>query len=287
MFINNYFNRLSLLQIDFTIWSGYAIYNKTTEKKSQLKCGERIKLINHSHFKPFNRLKTKTRRICLAHGMPFLNGFVVPTEKVDVINSELELIDEEMREAKKYFISKYDDYLQEMILNCCCSTHIEELKESKLSKDIIKEKLNFNHVMIKIVPSNQKHEHKINEQINNLGQELFDEAVRESKQFYNKNLKDKISCHINTKKTLLRLRDKINGLSFLEDKLKTVSALIDSALYNYNHTGSALIGEQRKKVMKAIRTLLSEDEIIEYGKLIDKQASKQASKQAKIGRAHV
>lgn len=272
MFINNYFNRLSLLQIDFTIWSGYAIHDDTKGNECQLKYGERIKLIDPAHLKPFNRLKTRTRRICLSHGMIFLNGFVIPTEKADKINSELKLIDAEMNESKKYFIRKYDDYLQEVISGCSCTVHKKKLKSTIIPADTIKKRIRFNHNIIKIIPYDQEHEKKLDKQISLISHELFNEAVNESIRFYNKNLKDKTSCHINTKKTLLRLSDKINGLSFLDDKLKTVSVLIDSALYSYNHAGSVLIGEQREKVIKAIRTLLSEDKIIEYGKLINKKA---------------
>ena len=262
MFASNHLNRLSLLQIDFNIWSGQAKLNNNNEKQNGFTHKGLIKLINPLHLRPFNRLKTKARRLCLAHGMPFLSGFAIPLERVDIVISELEIIDKEMRKARKDFLYRYDAYLLDWTLSN--PQYATKLKSIALPKDTVREKLGFNYQIFKISPFNKDQEDKINKKASNLGQSLINEIIEESKQFFIKNLEDKICCQINTKKTLKKLRNKVDGLIFLDDRLISVIKLLDSALHDYEHVSSSLTGEPLKTVIRAIQILSSEETIIEF-----------------------
>lgn len=262
MFASNHLNRLSLVQIDFNIWSGQAKLNSNNESQNGFNHKGLIKLIDPVHLRPFNRLKTKARRICLAHGMPFLNGFAIPLERVDIIISELEVIEKEMRKARKEFLHRYESYLLDWTLSN--PKYVSILNKIALSKDTVKEKLGFNYQIFKISPFNKDQEEKINKKVSNLGQFLINEIVEESKQFFTKNLEDKTCCQINTKKTLIKLRYKVDGLIFLDDRLISVIKLLDSALFDYERSSSGLTGEALQKVMHAMQILSSEDMIIEF-----------------------
>ena len=104
-FASNHLNRLSLLQIGFNIWSSQAKLNDNKEKQNDFTLNGLIELINPMHLRSFNRLKPKARRLCLAHGMPFLGGFAIPLEREDTVISELEVIEKETRKVRKIFSS--------------------------------------------------------------------------------------------------------------------------------------------------------------------------------------
>ena len=94
----NHLDQLAILQIDFDIWSGQVKLDDPDIKlgvggeipPKQLVDLGRKNVIDKAHLKPFNRLKTSARRLCLRHGMPFMNGFAVPLDRIDEISAGLE-----------------------------------------------------------------------------------------------------------------------------------------------------------------------------------------------------
>lgn len=266
----NHLQQLAILQIDFDIWSGQVKLDDPDFKlgiggelppKALVDLGRKY-VINKIHLRPFNRLKTKARRLCLAHGMPFMNGFAIPLDKIDAISSDLDNIANEMNDLKTNFITHYNQWVSEWENEN--SEYAQAIRTAALPKAVVEKRIGFDYQMFQVNPVNDVQSNKLNTMAAGLADELMDEIVEEANSFFHSSLKGKESCQTNTQKTLKRLCDKVDGLSFLDSRFLSVVELLNKTISGYSGVGKAVTGEQFYRVLSATLILSSRDKIKEY-----------------------
>lgn len=266
----NHLDNLSILNLDFDIWSGQV---KLTASDIKLGAGGEIppeslahlgqkKVIDSDKLRPFHRLKTSARRLCLGYGMPFLNGFAVPTDKVDELTSQLDKIAVQMETEKRDFIKDYDASVTEWVDGNPEYSHT--IRISALPKVVVEQRIGFDYQIFKVNPVNDKQAKKLNSMASGLGNELLEEIVNEANEFFHKNINARTSCQASTKKTLLRLRNKVDGLSFLDSKFLSVVSLLDGTLKGYDAVTKKVEGGLFYQLMAASLVLSSKDKIQAY-----------------------
>ncbi|MBT7579061.1 MAG: DUF3150 domain-containing protein [Candidatus Marinimicrobia bacterium] len=266
----NHLEKLAIVQTDFDIWGGKVKLDDpdiklgiggTLPPKSLAELGNK-KIIDSKHLRPFNRLKTMARRLCLAKGMSFMNGFAVPLDEIDRISSELDEIRREMNNLKTDFMANYDKHISEWRSEN--TEYSEAITKGVLPAQVIEKKFGFEFTVFQVDPVNQSESQKLQNMASGLSGELMAEIVKESDDFFHKNLKGKDLCQVNTQKTLIRIRDKVEGLSFLDNRFLSIVKLLDITIKGYPDSGKVVTGEPFYRILSAILILSSTDKINDY-----------------------
>ncbi len=214
--------------------------------------------------------------------MPFLNGFAVPTDKVDELISQLDKIAVQMETEKRDFINGYDVSVTEWVDKN--PDYAQTIRDNSLPKVVVEQRIDFDYQIFKINPVNDEQAQKLSTMASGLGNELLEEIVSEANEFFHKNINARTSCQASTKKTLLRLRNKVDGLSFLDSKFLSVVLLLDDTLKGYDAVTKKLEGGLFYQLMAAILVLSSKNKIQEYAEgSIDVSAMANSFFQSKPG----
>jgi hypothetical protein len=224
-------------------------------------------LVNRAELRPFTKLKTATRRICLKYGMPFMNGFAVPLDRIDIVSAALEDVKTEMDDEVRKFLSRYDQVVDAWEAEWASKDpcYARAIREGKLPKKAVEKKLGFDYQLFQVAGANQAQHEKINSMASSLSTDLMDEVVAEASDFFDKNLKDKESIMPASKKVLARLHDKVRGLSFLDSRFNAVLDLLDKAMNGFAAAGGKEVkGENFYRIMAVVLVLASHNKIQGY-----------------------
>jgi len=268
----DHLSNISILNLDFDIWSG-----KVKLKASDIKLGaggeippEKLaqlgqkKVIDSDKLRPFLRLKTSARRLCLEYGMSFINCFAIPTNKVDNLIKQLDEISVQMSNEKRQFINEYDASVNTWINEN--PEYAQIIRASVLPKVVVEQRINFDYQIFNINPVNNEQTKKFSTMTAGLGDELLEEITSEANDFFHRNINARTSCQASTRKTLLRLRNKVDGLSFLDSKFLSVVLLLDETLKAYGTVASKVEGSLFYQLMACVLILSSKDKLQSYAK---------------------
>lgn len=269
----NHLNRLCIIHVDFDIWSG-----QTRLTAADLKLGvggeippEKIallgskKICDPAKLKGFHRLKTETRRLLLKFGMPFMNGFAVPVEKVDEITGKLDDVGSQFNALKQDFIRGYN-----MAVDEWCQENPEyegALRAGALPKETVEKRIAFEYQAFMIVAdSDTDHAMKLNRKVECLGDDLITEVTQEANKFYMERLAGRDQCALTTRQTLRNIRDKVDGLSFLNSAFTPLVKLLDQTLRGYDQhaEGRNVVAPFFYQVVAAVLIMSDKGRIEQY-----------------------
>jgi len=232
---------LSVIHVDFDIWSG-----QTRLTAADLKLGEggkippekiaqlgSKKICDPAKLKGFHRLKTETRRLLLRCGMPFMNGFAVPLSKADEMGRKLSDIRLQFNQLKQEFINGYNQVVDEW---CQENPEYEQaIRTGTLPRETVEKRIGFEYQVFRIQPVNEDEASTqgLNRKVQCLGDDLIDEVVQEANRFYLERLAGRNQCAVTTRQTLRNIRDKVDGLSFLNSAFTPLVRLLDQTLRGY------------------------------------------------------
>ncbi|MCB5162951.1 DUF3150 domain-containing protein [Marinomonas algarum] len=264
--------RLCVFHLDFDIWSG-----QTRLFASDLKLGEggeipsekvtqlgSKRICDPQRLKDFNRLKSEARRLLTSHGMPFMNGFAVPAQKVQEICDELDRIERDFKDAKDAFISGYSAAIEEWINDN--PEYEDAIRAGALPQSEVERKIGFEYEIFMIQPVEGEKEKSLSRKAEGLGGDLLDEVTQQAQDFFIKNLSGKDRCGVTTKLSLKKIRDKVDGLSFLNGNLVPLVDLLDQTLnvYEGNAIGRSIMAPHFYQVLASVLIMGDRKKIEDY-----------------------
>lgn len=81
--------------------------------------------------------------------------------------------------------------------------------------------------MIQPVNEDEANAKRLNRKVERLGDDLISEVVQEANKFYMERLAGRDQCAVTTRQTLRNIRDKVDGLSFLNSAFNPLVKLLD------------------------------------------------------------
>ncbi|MEQ1965906.1 DUF3150 domain-containing protein [Xenorhabdus nematophila] len=270
----NHLQSLCVIHVDFDIWSG-----QTRLSASDLKLGEggeippekvaqlgSKKICDPAKLKGFHRLKTETRRLLLKFGMPFMNGFAVPVSRTDEICNKLNDINYQFNQLKQDFINGYNKAVDEW---CQENPEYERaIRAGALPKETVEERIGFEYQVFMIQPVNEDEANakRLNRKVERLGDDLVSEVVQEANKFYMERLAGRDQCAVTTRQTLRNIRDKVDGLSFLNSAFNPLVKLLDQTLRGYEQhaDGRNIVAPFFYQVVAAVLIMSERERIEEY-----------------------
>jgi len=189
-------------------------------------------LIDREHLRPFSKIKTQLRRLGLKYGAPWLGGFAVPVDRLPELQEELDSITEYSKECLKEFELAYPTYCAEWLINPEADGYQDLIRNSQPEIDSILGKFKLSISIFKIEPATSEQEHELMSQALGLTDDLLEDLHDAARDFLNRKLKagHKESATPRDKEFLRTVRDRIDGLAFLNGSLNAIVELLDDML---------------------------------------------------------
>lgn len=188
------------------------------------------KTVDPEKLKEFNRIKKEAERICLESGTRFLGGFANPRSEIPRIMQELDNLSKTFDEAKKQFISTYDNDTKDWI-----ARHPEfgdAIRRAIEPVASVASKLHFDYVIFRVTrpDSDVQADESLDRRTNSMSDQLFHEIAQEANQLVERSFVGKDTVTAKALNAFRRMRAKLDSLGFLDHRCMPVVDEIDAVL---------------------------------------------------------
>ena len=201
------------------------------------------KTVDPEKLKEFNRIKKEAERICLESGTRFLGGFANPRSEIPRIIQELDKLSKTFEEAKREFISTYDNDTRDWI-----ARHPEfgdAIRRAIEPVASVANKLRFDYVIFRVTrpDSDVQADESLDRRTNSMSDQLFHEIAQEANQLVERSFVGKDTVTARALNAFRRMRDKLDSLGFLDHRcmpvVDEIDAVLDTLAANGPYNGSA------------------------------------------------
>ncbi len=227
-----------LLIIDFDLWTGQT---KLRPEDIKFGVGGEVppkdlailgskKIVDPGTLKEFGNIKKDLIRKIERIGLKFMGGYLVPTSQKALIKSHLDEAESRFNMVKGDFILNYEASVQQWADEN--KDYSKSILNSVVPVSQVATKLGFDYEFMLMAPVAGE-EARFGERIEGLGDKLIEDVSQKADKFYLEYLAFKKEIAITTKKTIQGIRDRIDGLSFLNGKCAPLVAMLDEILLGY------------------------------------------------------
>ncbi|OHX36935.1 hypothetical protein BJL95_19740 [Methylomonas sp. LWB] len=223
------------------------------------------RLLDPDKLTVFNRLKKEAERICLRVGTRFLGGFAVPVESAASITAELKRIGLDFAVAKTEFIAGYDAAVTDWVVRHPEFAGI--IEQAVDSVEFVSTRLSFDFLVVSIgLPDSlpPADVSRLDSKIGSLSEQMFYEISVEANQLIEQSLLGKEQVTRNALRPIRRMRDKLDGLGFLDHRVAPVVSTIDDLLARIPTKG-AIEGSILQEILATAMLLSDPDKTRRHG----------------------
>ena len=266
-------DRVVLIKVDANI---YGARKKLKKEDLMLASGSKLppedlaslgskRLLDPDKLSVFNRLKKEAERICLRVGTRFLGGFAVPIESAASITAELDRIALDFAAAKTAFIAGYDAAVKDWVVRHPEFAGI--IEQAVDSVAFVSTRLSFDFLVVSIglpdcLPPVDAT--RLDSKIGSLSEQMFYEISVEANQLIEQSLLGKEQVTRNALRPIRRMRDKLDGLGFLDHRVAPVVSTIDDLLARIPTKG-AIEGSILQAILATAMLLSDPDKTRRHG----------------------
>ncbi len=223
------------------------------------------RLLDPDKLTVFNRLKKEAERICLRVGTRFLGGFAVPVESAGSITAELDRIALDFAAAKTEFIAGYDAAVTDWVVRHPEFAGI--IEQAVDSVEFVSTRLSFDFLVVSVgLPDSLPPADvaRLDSKIGSLSEQMFYEISVEANQLIEQSLLGKEQVTRNALRPIRRMRDKLDGLGFLDHRVAPVVSTIDDLLARIPNKG-AIEGSILQEILATAMLLSDPDKTRRHG----------------------
>ena len=223
------------------------------------------RLLDPDELTVFNRLKKEAERICLRIGTRFLGGYAIPKESAPGIIAELERIALDFAAAKTDFLAGYDAAVKDWVVRHPEFAGI--IEKAVDTVEFVSTRLSFDFLLVsvglpEVLPAEDVA--KLESKICSLSEQMFYEIAVDANQFIEQSLLGKDQVTRNAVRPIRRMRDKLDGLGFLDYRVAPVVNTIDDLLVRIPEKG-ALEGGILQEILATAMLLADPDKTRRHG----------------------
>ena len=223
------------------------------------------RLLDPDQLTVFNRLKKEAERICLRIGTRFLGGFIIPSSSASEITRELDRIAEDFGKAKTEFLAGYDQAVKDwMVKHPEFAGIIEKAVDSV---EFVSTRLSFDYLVLAVaMPETlpEKDIERLESKIGSLSEQMFHEIAVEANHLIEQSLLGKDQVTRSALRPIKRIRDKLDGLGFLDYRVAPVVSTIDDLLIRIPSRGS-IDGSLLQEILATAMLLADPDKTRRHG----------------------
>ena len=196
-------------------------------------------------------------RVCSREGVRFLGGYAVSgLQLVDSISNELDQVQADFNQQKQDFLAQYDRHIQEWV-----SAHpdfADAIRRAVPDVQKVSQRFGFDYTVYKVTEAPKPD--TLNHQVNKLGNTLRDEISRDAQALFDQTFSGKQKVSRKAIRPILKLRDKLHSLAFVDQGIAPVVQRLDAGLMQIPKQGS-LEGEALTQLMERVLLLCSVEQM--------------------------
>jgi Protein of unknown function (DUF3150) len=223
------------------------------------------RLLDPDQLSVFNRLKKEAERICLRIGTRFLGGYAIPCTAAPEIITELERIALDFAAAKTGFLAGYDAAVTDWVIRH--PEFADIIEKAVDSVDFVSTRFSFDYLVVTVgLPEALPLEDivRLESKIGSLSEQMFYEIAVDASQFIEQSLLGKDQVTRSAVRPIKRMRDKLDGLGFLDYRVAPVVSTIDDLLMRIPTKG-AIEGPILQEILATAMLLADSDKTRRHG----------------------
>ena len=266
-------DQVVLIKVDATI---YGARKKLNKEDLVLADGSKLppedlaslgskRLLDPNRLSVFNRLKKEAERICLRVGTRFLGGFIVPVAAAAQVTAKLDRIAGDLTQARAEFLDGYDAAVQDWMVKH--PEFVGIIEKAIDSVALVATRLTFDYLVVSVALPEQlpKQEvERLESKLGSLSEQMFHEIAVDANLLVEQSLLGKEQVTRNALRPIRRIRDKLDGLSFLDHRVAPVVATIDDLLGKIPNRGT-IEGSLLQEILATAMLLADPDKTRRHG----------------------
>ncbi|MEA1048396.1 DUF3150 domain-containing protein [Lamprobacter modestohalophilus] len=224
-------DRLTLVVLQISIWSGRKkLRAEDLSINGAFPPGDLVSLgskrvCDPEQLKVFARLKQATERACLKYGTRFLGGYAVPTDKADELVASLSNYAKEFQSETNSFVADYEQSVERWVQTL--PEFEAPIRAAIEPVDAVRNRFRFSYQLVRVSPASNAG--MLDQEVASLGDGIFGEIEQMARELSGSFVgKDKL--HRRALNTFHRVKEKLNCLSFVDNRLDPVVKTIDDWL---------------------------------------------------------
>lgn len=252
--------RLCVVQINFRQWTGTSVLREEDftvgtdgtlpPKEVIAQLGQKA-IIDRKKLDVFAAIKARAVRYLQNHGVPFLQGWAIPLDKAEGILEKLDGFILEYEDARQRLIDKYDEWVESWIQQN--PDFANQLRGSVKSRQEVARRISASYSAVRVVPVSATEVVKFNEEIRALGPALYRAVAQTASKIQVGSLDGSVT---RPRPQIEKIREKLNGLSFLDAGITPLVSMIDGLLQKLPNGGK--LDPQLFFELQAVVSILSD-----------------------------
>ena len=231
------------IHLEITCWSG----RKTLQPedlgltRASLPPGDLVSLgdktlIDPATLQVFTGLRAAARRACLAVGVRFLGGYLVPVTRAQPLLDRLDQFAGQFEEARRTFLAGFETRLDDWIQAHPGWSAL--LTAGRISRETVAGRLGFAVQAVQLADPTGAVQHPgLDRAVGGLAETLFRDVGVMAGEVLEQSLLGRTQVTRRALRPLVALRDKLDGLSFLDHRVRPVVGAIDDLLASLPRRG--------------------------------------------------
>lgn len=205
---------------DFQVGTNGKLPPKEVTKSLGLKA-----IIDSVHLREFDRIKHRAEALLAGCGVRYLSGWAIPDDKSAQVLQALDRIVASYIDAKTVFLLHYDEYVEAWAQKN--PSFADGIRNSRLAPSDVASRFSAGYEAFRLQPVTDEKAAALEQSLGGLAGELLDDVSQCAKTFFRESFLGKDRANRKTVNALLRIRERLNGLSFLSKDILPLISLID------------------------------------------------------------
>ena len=185
-------------------------------------------IIDTDHLRIFDRLKHRAETILENCGVRFLSGWAIPADKSAAVFQQLDEVVAKYETAKIDFLNRYDTLVAEWASKN--PDFSKEILDAKLDRQSVAQRISAQYEPFKLQPVSDAKTEALAKSVGGLADELINSVAQLSRTFFKESFLGKDRANRKTVNAVIRIRERLSGLSFLSGRITPLLTMIDDVL---------------------------------------------------------
>ncbi len=232
---------------DFFVGANGKLPPKEVTKSLGLKA-----IIDLVHLRRFDRIKHRAEALLSSCGVQYLSGWAIPEEKSSSVLKELDNIVQLYEDAKTDFLKNYDKYVDEWARQN--PSFSREILDGKLDRNALAMRFAAGYEAFRLQPVTDEKADALEKSVGGLAGDLIDDVSQCARVFFRESFLGKTRANRKTVNALIRIRERLDGLSFLSRSISPLVQIIDDVVAQMPQEGY-FDGDAFWKLSSLVQTL--------------------------------
>ena len=183
----------------------------------------------------FQTIKRRSYRLLEDNGIAWMGGFAVPIDRADDLTALLDGEVKAFEDATVEFLRDYDAHVEKWIR--ANPEFEEQLRSAVKPGEYVRNRFHAGYVAARLQPLSDNDE-AFGKEVDGLSSRLFESVGQLADRFFRESLCNKSVCR--SAETLLRIRNKLDGLRFLDSRISPILELVDRVVSHLPSNGAVV-----------------------------------------------